>query len=553
MCPDPPLTGPLPGEVDGGVAALVRGRCRGGPTRGRGPSASRLLSQQFSRCFAAGLAVLALVSLTCATLPPCPAKGGPTWTELTSDHFRLRTDLDAEVAAEAIRTLEEIRAAMLALVWPNARVSSQRIEVVVLRSSVELSTYLQGGADGIRTQPRPFPATIVVGGIAEAESLTILEHELAHELSHQFLPLEPPWYSEGIAAFLETIAVDHGHRTARLGDVSESRIQSLVGLGRTPADELLATRRLPEHYALARFEASSWLLVHFLLNERLEAFGRFQRRLILLARPEEAWSEEFPGLSVKELDRELDRYSTSGRYTTYTIKLDVPDPNFHRRQLSDAEVHGLRALLYLAAVSPGNRPQEAAARGEVAEAFAQDPGALEALAVAFYGLTDARNLEARKDLATRATSAHPESWLAWVMLADTGNLKARDTQDVLARALELARDQPEVLSRLALANAIQGHWDQALEFSTKALALRAPFGILPLHAEALARTGNCREAARLTEQLAQWAGEPQAAGIRRAWSDKLSPICLAAAGAAPAPGPVVPADSSPSKEPVDPH
>jgi hypothetical protein len=84
------------------------------------------------------------LSLTCATLP-CPAKGGPAWTELTSDHFRLRTDLDADVAAEAIRTLEEIRVAMLALVWPSARVASQRIEVVVLRSSVELSTFLQGG------------------------------------------------------------------------------------------------------------------------------------------------------------------------------------------------------------------------------------------------------------------------------------------------------------------------------------------------------------------------------------------------------------------------
>src|ERR1700729_3636508 len=67
----------------------------------------------------AGLAFLSFWALGgCATLPPCPAKGGPIWREAVSAHFRLRSDLDEDDARETIRRLEEIRASMLAMVWP---------------------------------------------------------------------------------------------------------------------------------------------------------------------------------------------------------------------------------------------------------------------------------------------------------------------------------------------------------------------------------------------------------------------------------------------------
>ena len=41
------------------------------------------------------IAILA-TAIGCASLPPCPAKGGPAWRELTSDHFVLVPDLHRE-------------------------------------------------------------------------------------------------------------------------------------------------------------------------------------------------------------------------------------------------------------------------------------------------------------------------------------------------------------------------------------------------------------------------------------------------------------------------
>jgi tetratricopeptide (TPR) repeat protein len=103
--------------------------------------------------------------------------------------------------------------------------------------------------------------------------------------------------------------------------------------------------------------------------------------------------------------------------------------------------------------------------------------------------------------------------------------------EALTRALGPAREEPEVLARLARADALRGRWEQALAFANKALDLRAPFDVLPLYAEALARTGNCPHGAFVTEQLARLADEPRATQVRRTWQEKLNPICEATAAA----------------------
>ena len=70
---------------------------------------------------------------SCATLPPCPAKGGPAWRELASAHVLMRTDLDEADAQETIQAFEELRAAMFAVMWPGASPPPNPIQVVALR------------------------------------------------------------------------------------------------------------------------------------------------------------------------------------------------------------------------------------------------------------------------------------------------------------------------------------------------------------------------------------------------------------------------------------
>src|SRR6266511_2738469 len=50
----------------------------------------------------------------CAHLPNCPGKGGPHWSEWTSPHFRVLTDVEDETDAEMLATqLEHFRAAIV--------------------------------------------------------------------------------------------------------------------------------------------------------------------------------------------------------------------------------------------------------------------------------------------------------------------------------------------------------------------------------------------------------------------------------------------------------
>jgi hypothetical protein len=110
-------------------------------------------------------ASLVLATLGCATLPPCPAKGGPAWTEVTTRHFAIRTDLDADDAGELARQLEETRAALMTLAWPNAADPPGRWDVVAFASQRELSPFVADQVGGYWRSAPPFPPTIVLGGL----------------------------------------------------------------------------------------------------------------------------------------------------------------------------------------------------------------------------------------------------------------------------------------------------------------------------------------------------------------------------------------------------
>jgi len=246
---------------------------------------------------------------------------------------------------------------------------------------------------------------------------------------------------------------------------------------------------------LGRFEDSSWLLMFYLLNHRTDGFLDLQRRLARLEPARNAWRATFPDLDADQLSRTLDVYVRSARFVVKSIPLAPWRGETEMRQLTDAEVHGLRAYLFAKAHLP---TKPVLAQAEIDEALRVDPSVLDALAVAFYA-PEVRIDTPQPELARRAVSAHPESWLvAWVMTADSTSSRDPARLTALARALEVAPDQPEVLTRLAALKASSGDWDEALAFSTKALrtgVVRPDLWMIRL--AALPNTARCAEAASL--------------------------------------------------------
>ncbi len=440
------------------------------------------------------VAAVVLAAAGCATLPACPARGGPAWTELTTEHFVVRTDLPDDAAREVIRELEETWAAMLAAVWPDAPGPPDRTQVIALASTSELSSFTGAGIiGGLSVHKSPFPATIVTGAAFESERGTILRHELGHHLSRWFLPQEPLWFSEGIATYLETIRYDRSEQRAVVGEPATDRVLELRGLGLFPASRLLA-ETYPAMAETRRFESTTWLLVHYLINNRSSAFEALQRRIGTFQPAQDAWAAELGDLDAQRLATTLDQYLSSGSYTVSSVKLPPWNGPAAARAMSDAEVHGIRAYLYAVGQRPRTPTTLENMRFEIAEATSADPtGAIEALAVQSYEVRE-QTPEQRREVASRVSTAHPEVALAWLMAADAdGPGLAQRT--ALVRALVLAPNDPEVLARLAVVKASARAWDQAVALSRRALRLRAMSPqLLAIHVASLVETGQCREA-----------------------------------------------------------
>jgi hypothetical protein len=488
---------------------------------------------------AAAVALLSLWAIAgCATLPACPAKGGPVWREAVSTHFRVRSDLDEDDTRETVRRLEEIRASMLAILWPGAPDPPIRTDVVVLRSRIELLVFVRDPRVppliwGLRAERSPLPASLLFAG-TDSRTMSVLVHELAHDLTAWFLPIQPLWYSEGVATFLETLRYDRSNSHAQIGEPSPERYLGSAWSQGLSAPDLLTARSLPPGDKEAAFEDRSWLLVHYLINKRPEAFALLQTELLALKPPPEAWSTALPDLPPSKLDGALDQYRSMGGYRTDLWKVVVPPPAISVRVMTDAEAHVVRAMLFETGAAPGVAPDRVAAHKEIGEALEADASIVEALALRFFWFSPAGRPEDRVGLAQRAVGAHPDQWLAWLMVADTAaDERARRT--ALAKGLAFAPHQAPLLTEMARLDAAAGRWDETLLFATKATNFgeRRWWG-LRLRMEALAHLGRCSEAGNLAAALQALAPTEVGNDAARAW-DVLRRSCVETAEPAGAP------------------
>ncbi len=439
-----------------------------------------------------------LAALGCATLPPCPAKGGPAWTEVTTPHFSIRTDLDADDAGELARQLEETRAALMTLAWPNAADPPDRWDVVAFASQRELSPFVADQVGGYWRSAPPFPPTISLGGVDSFAGTSTVAHEMAHELSRRFLPVQPPWFAEGLATFFETLTYDRSARIAHAGVPPASRVAGLQQFGRLRARELIEAAREPAGGPeLGRFENSCWLLFHDLVSKHSAGLARFQDLVRGLTDWPSAWQQAFPDLSFDQLDDELDDYFSAGRFGGVSRGVDVKVGNIDRRTLRDAEVHDLRASLF----ATGGARDAQRARGEIAEAIAQDPDDVDALAVSRYFLGGPTPDDER--LATLARVGHGTRWLAATMMVDAQRARTPTARATLLSAMVATPDEPEILTRVAALDANAGRWDQALALAERALHLGGArnLELLVAYAYALAHTGQCPEALFMRDAL----------------------------------------------------
>jgi hypothetical protein len=143
-----------------------------------------------------------------------PANGGPAWTEVTSAHFVVATDLDGKAALRVSSQLEAMFSALSDLGFPSADKPKTKMHVVYFQRREEYVTVAPrlSGAIFKTVEGYDFesePLAIVQGDLVERKREE-LEHELTHFFVQYYYPQAPVWLSEGLAQYFGTLVTEGG-------------------------------------------------------------------------------------------------------------------------------------------------------------------------------------------------------------------------------------------------------------------------------------------------------------------------------------------------------
>jgi tetratricopeptide (TPR) repeat protein len=491
----------------------------------------------------AGFGLLLLASMTLA------AESKTGWSEVKSPHVTVKTDLGLDAAERAAVLAEKTRSQLLAAAWGGAKLPQERIELVVFADHQDFEHYF-GDFVAHKVGVGDYPPTVFLYGAPERwekrssaelqETTSVLKLALAQHLASFFFRRQPRWFSVGLAEFFETLRVSDDGTRATMAAINPQAMGNYVTHRAVTVAEALAwgsTLNPHDEPTLLGLHGLSWLMVQWMYNTHQPEFVRFQKLLVSGMDPTKAWNLVLPKEVTDNIDRELNHFAQYGPFGMATVALPEGDFTFDsERPMTSAEVHVIRAEAALAA----ERPKEV--QTELSAALADDPGNVAALRRQMALVKP----EERLALARRATAAHPNDGLAWLILGDAlkeGAETSDERMQAYQRAVQLSPDHPLVSNALASMDIQKGKPQEALPLALIAVRM-APWDavLLDTLSAALAGVGRCSEAVAMQARAMDRAAENGSATQRAAYATRLTDIQKSCTEASPAPvAPEVPA------------
>lgn len=369
------------------------------------------------RCIAAvGYAVI-MAAACGAAVPPIPGKGGPAWTELTSDHFTVWTDGDRERVRDLVEQMEHLHQVIVGVTFPS--LPAGRTLVVALRDDDELAAFsstAQARASAVEAGIPLWQPMIALSASSRVEdTVRTVAHELTHVVSFAAVHHQPRWLSEGMAEFFETTRLRVRDGTAEVGNAPKLHGQPMWTARPIPVEQLFAWREVTA--AEEREYSTAWELFTYLFNAHREELVHYLQLLHEAGKPRDQataqdaaqlWQAAFPSLALADVDQALRQWLFAGRHDVMRFTVHWHDWSVSERALRDADVFAARAMLCAAVAE---RPAEA--RSDAAAALALEPGNVTArLVTAMLDRTPITVAQAQVMI-----GAHGEDWRAWWIAA----------------------------------------------------------------------------------------------------------------------------------------
>lgn len=462
-----------------------------------------------------GVAAFALgcAALGCAALSPPltpPERGGPPWSELTSTHFVLDTDLDQAEAREALREFDGVFTSLKDVAFSAAPPPRTSIRVVLFRREQDYWRFAPENTAGYFTsrlpnEVVPMPTMVMWGSLVNRTRL-VFQHELSHLFVRSSLGPVPRWLNEGLAQYYSTFELKDGAaivgeplpdlgvstqgtltwRSERVGPWD----RTLIPIGSVPPVEQIIGGGFDEVNALAdkdgptpderkrgiAYYYGAWGLVHLLYSVPSYR-ARFNEVVSAVARGKtarEAWNDRFSDIAPDKLEADFREHlvrTEKIEAQAWTTKYTPPAPASAdmERRLSPADVHLLWARL---------RPwhddgPRGLARPDIQAARAMEPGSPEVqFWSGLFNLAEGRDREAEADI-TRALEQRPNDaryLMAMVKVSDrvhgptaVGRIRA------LMQQLGKVAVSAKALDFVATYHADWRELDEGLRFAARAI------------------------------------------------------------------------------------
>jgi hypothetical protein len=441
------------------------------------------------------LVVIGLVVSGCAARQL--GRGAPSWRLVTTEHFRLYTDLPEEHAVERAEDFERWLAAYQQHGWSVTGRLPLALNVVVFRNEHDFGVF--GGDDigGYFTSNVLFEPWVVMPDGRNERTLEVFRHELTHFIANLAIYDQPAWFAEGLATYFQTARFDERGRFT-VGAVPGQYAVRLVQRGIRSSRSVFAAEARRD----AGFYANSWLIVHYLISELPEQFEAYQLALAKGLGHEAAWARAFPELPPEKLDERLHAYWEADAFARWTREVNAPRGQARVRALSTADEHALRAILWsgrCADCSKQRHMQRQVKRivGAYQAALAADRTQPQATAwLVMNGPLSKKEAGERADELARA---HPEAWLAWaargIVAMRSGALGAfAPDDDPVTKLRQIAPDHPYTHMLAAFQHAQRGERELAIRASGRAQRIsKANPELLQMQAELFASLSACPE------------------------------------------------------------
>jgi hypothetical protein len=348
------------------------------------------------------------------------------------------------------------------------------------------------------------------GGEWNTFSADVRKHELAHYVSTLYVPmqLQPRWFAEGLAGYLETIRYDAATGEVEIGH-SPRDYQYLRYMKQATWDELWSWDPAETYESQEeRLYETSWAILHYIFDQRHADLLEYEHALARGAAGRWAWEKIFPDLDERGLHEAVEKYLNRGDFKVTRAVVAPVSIGLTRHPLVEADVLGLRGAFYMITRRLSRRApdeSERLAKLSLAASFKADPASFWANQVSYFYFDE---LPGSAELAKRAISRQEDNWLAWVWYADvlrTAKSPVGEERSALDKAQKLAPNNRLVLTRLAELEARTGAWQSSLELANQA-AVSPPRRVdtMVVRAAALSHLGHCNLAEAIETDLTKY-------------------------------------------------